>query len=759
MKAERLNQAFRDHSAWGGAVVPPGRVAETLAQESLVLTRGDCRYGFRADEPDLWVLGEDHLFGRRRPVPQVHEVALEKTAAVDLAELRPGDYVVHRDHGIGRYLGLERLQYGRHGVEAAAIEYQGGDRLYVPVDRLDVLTKYRSFGEDRPRLDRMGGRTWRARKRRVKKAAARVVRELAELYARRSTLPGFAFPPDDELQEAFEGEFEHVLTPDQERAVREIKRDMERPRPMDRLLCGDVGFGKTEVAVRAAFKAVNAGKQVVVLAPTTVLAMQHFQRFQMRFAEFPVRIAMLSRLVPPSEQRNLLDRVRKGDVDILIGTHRLLGKDLEFFDLGLVVIDEEQRFGVMQKERWKRFARQVDVLSMTATPIPRTLQMALTGLTRISTIRTPPRDRLAVQTYVLHFSPEVVAAAVEHEMERGGQVFVVHNEIRTLDAFAERLREWVPMARMVVAHGRMPPRRLEQEMMRFIQGQADVLVSTAIIENGLDLPNVNTLIVHQAHRFGLAQLYQLRGRVGRSQRRAYAYFLVPPAAELSETARKRLAALKEFTELGSGFRLAALDLELRGAGELLGKRQHGHVATVGFDTYLELIREAAAELQQRPYRPPPSVVLRVPETAEIPVDYMPSQRHRFYYYRRLGALTDPDQVEALRAELRDLYGPLPPPVEKLLQWTRLRAAAKSRGVVEISTRDREVIMVVRPDEDELRERWVTAVRETPGARFEPPDRVVLPWRKSSWDPQALVNWLVDKIPPQPAEDLLTPSPP
>jgi transcription-repair coupling factor (superfamily II helicase) len=741
LRAERFQALLRERLMQAGPVVPPEHLGAALRDDVLVLTYHPLHWGLEAPDLGLWVVPEDAVFGRRIAVEVRHRVPLERAQAMDLSALRPGDYVVHTEHGIGRFIGLQRLQYGERSVETVAIEYAGGDRLYVPVDRLDLVRKYVGPSDEPPALDRLGGRTWQAKQRRARQAVEGILRELVELYATRQVVEGFAFPPDDDLQQAFEAAFPYELTPDQKRAIEEVKRDMERSRVMDRLLCGDVGFGKTEVAMRAAMKAVLGGKQVAVLVPTTVLAFQHYMTFTRRFAEFPVRIAMLSRLVPEAEQRSILQALKRGDIDIIIGTHRLLSEDVEFLDLGLIVIDEEQRFGVLQKERLKQLRREADVLSMTATPIPRTLQMALSGLMEISLIRTPPRDRLAVQTHVVHFSPEIIRSAIEHELRRGGQVYFVHNEVETLDRMAALVQDLCPMARVAVTHGQMPPRRLEDTMLRFMRGDLDVLVTTTIIENGVDIPNVNTLIVNNAHRFGLAQLYQLRGRVGRSYRRAYAYLMVPPMAELSEVARRRLAALREFTELGSGFRLAALDLELRGAGELLGRRQHGHIQALGLDAYIEVIRQAVAELKNEPYRPPRRTTLRLPVDAEIPDDYMPSERHRMYYYRALAEADTVERVEALAQEIRDCYGPLPEAVENLLRLARLRVELQREGVTELSVQSDALVLRLDVPDDARLQAWLRRLARLPKARVEPPDRVVLPGWPRTAPVAELVDWL------------------
>ena len=503
-----------------------------------------------------------------------------------------GDLVVHVDHGIARYAGLGRPKGGSLNRDFMVLEFSHGDRLFVPVDRLDLVQKYSGVAGKKPALDRLGGPGWERVKAKAKKAVESMAKELLELYARRKAIKGYRFPDDTPWQKELEAAFPCEETPDQRHAIEEVKKDMESDRPMDRLLVGDVGFGKTEVAVRAAFKAVMDGKQVAMLAPTTVLAFQHFETFCQRYAPFPVRVEMVSRFRTAAEVRKTLDRLESGAVDVLIGTHRLLSKDVRFQDLGLLVVDEEQRFGVTHKERLKKISIGVDVLSMTATPIPRTLQMSLAGVRDLSVIETPPPGRMAIQTRIIPFRKNVLAQAIRQEIRRDGQVFVVHNRIETLPALARAVQEMVPEARVVMAHGQMREHELEKVMLQFVNHEADVLVTTTIIENGLDIPRANTIIVNRADRFGLAQLYQLRGRVGRSDQHAYAYFVVPGRQSLTEIARKRLQALQEFSDLGAGFRLAAADLEIRGAGELLGAKQHGHIAALGFDLYCQMLERA-----------------------------------------------------------------------------------------------------------------------------------------------------------------------
>jgi transcription-repair coupling factor (superfamily II helicase) len=587
----------------------------------------------------------------------------------DLRDLRPGDLVVHMDHGIGRFTGFRRVAVEGRQLEMLALEYHGSDSLLVPVERADLIQKYASGEADvNPRLDRLGGGSWRRRKARVKKAVREMAADLLRLAAVRHAARGFAFSPDSPWQREFEDAFEFDLTPDQDRAVSEIKRDMESTRPMDRLMCGDVGYGKTEVAIRAAFKAVLEGKQVAVLAPTTILVEQHLETFRRRFRSFPVETRMLSRFSTPAEAREVVTGLAEGKVDIVVGTHRLLAGNVRFRDLGLLVLDEEQRFGVAQKERLKRLRVETDVIAMSATPIPRTLNMSLSGLRDISLIETPPRDRQAVETSVLEFSEDVI------------------REARSIGAFAEWLRRVVPEARIVVAHGQMSERNLERAMRTFLDGEADVLLATAIIENGLDIPNANTLLVNRADRFGLAQLYQLRGRVGRSERLAFAYFLVPPGKTLSTTARSRLAAIQEFCELGAGFRIAARDLEIRGAGNLLGAEQHGFLEAVGFETYCQLLEEAVAELEGRDVATPREVELRLGLDLQLPDHYLPEPSLRLSFYKRLTACDNEEALTAFLDEMTDRYGPAPAQLEALAEAQRVRLAARRAAVMKVARR-------------------------------------------------------------------------
>ncbi len=601
----------------------------------------------------------------------------------DFRDLKPGDPVVHADHGVGRFVRMTRIGDEEDAPELVEIGYARGARLFLPVDRLDLLEKYTAGSAGgAPPLDRLGGTSWATRRRRVRRAMRDIAGDLIRLYATRRQIEGHAFPSETPGMDEFEDGFEWTETEDQTRAIREIFADMERSAPMDRLLAGDVGFGKTEVALRACFKAAMDGKQVAVLVPTTVLAAQHARLFERRFEPFPLRVEMLSRLRTPKQQREVVAGIGNGAVDIVIGTSRLLSKDVRFHDLGLLIVDEEQRFGVAFKERLKRMETRVDHLAMTATPIPRTLHMSLSGIRDMSVIETAPRDRMAIQTEVVPFDTGRITEAIRRELARDGQVYFVHNRVRSMEGMAALLRRLVPEARVLITHGQMRESALEKTLIRFQDGEADILLSTTIIENGLDLPRVNTILVNRADAFGLAQLYQIRGRVGRSSRRAWAYLLVPTGAPLSPAAEPRLAALREFSELGAGFRVAALDMELRGAGDLLGRAQHGHLEAVGFDLYCRLLEEAVAEA--RGEAPGRRCALKLRFSVRIPESYLPDVRTRMWLYKRCSAAGDLAALARLAAEVRDRFGPPPPEVEMLLEHSRLRVRAEALGYIAIT---------------------------------------------------------------------------
>jgi len=689
-RAERTVELLREYDLT--AVVADR--AETTAGSAVVVVTGQLSRGFRLGQAQLQVYAETDVFEEER-VGQDRRRAAARSFLADFRDLKAGDLVVHVDHGIGVFVGLRRLPVGSETLEFMELRYAGEDKLFVPVERLDLVQRY--SGATRAALDKLGGTTWEKARTRVKKAMRDMAGELLKLYAARKAVGGHAFGADTHWQEEFEAAFEFELTPDQLAAIADIKRDMEAPVPMDRLLCGDVGYGKTEVAMRAAFKAVLDGKQVALLAPTTVLAFQHLKTLRTRFAAFPVRIDMVSRFRSRTEQKATLADLEAGRVDVIVGTHRLLSKDVGFRDLGLLVVDEEQRFGVTHKERLKQMRRKVDVLTMTATPIPRTLNMSLVGIRDMSVIETPPRDRLAIQTHVVKFDPRVIASAVRHELERGGQVYVVHNRVESIHSLAGLVKRLVPEARVAVGHGQMAEEALEKVMVEFVAREHDVLVATTIIENGLDIPNANTLIVNRADRYGLAQLYQLRGRVGRSDRRAYAFLLVPPEDGLSQVARKRLAAIKEFSDLGSGFRVAALDLEIRGAGNLLGGQQSGHIEAVGFEMYMKLLEEAVRELKGEPAEEEARATVNLRVQLRIDEAYIPDMNQRLTVYRRLAAARSEDAIGAVLDEVRDRYGPLPESLLVLAEHARIRLLADRLRLEAVDRDGRFVVLRFRQD--------------------------------------------------------------
>ena len=658
----------------------------------------------------LLVLSDTEIFGwarvRRRPLPSRRRPAPESL----FGDLQPGDYVVHLDHGIGRYIGMVRKTIGGVEREYLEIEYASADRLFVPVQQAHRVSRYLGADDREPFMHRLGGTEWQTVRARAERAVRDLAADLLELYATRAVTHGHAYSPDTTWQRELEDSFPYEETEDQAQALEEIKRDMEQPRPMDRLLCGDVGYGKTEVALRAAFKAVMDGKQVAVLVPTTVLAQQHYYTFRRRLRAFPVNVEMLSRFRSPAEQDAVIEDLRHGTVDIVIGTHRLLSGDVAFKDLGLVVIDEEQRFGVSHKERLKRLRREVDVLTLTATPIPRTLSLAMSGARDMSVIETPPEERLPVRTYVSEHDEALIRRAILREVDRGGQVFYVHNRVQDIHDVADRLAEIVPEVTVAVGHGQMAEGELAQVMLGFAQGEYDVLLSTTIIESGLDIPNVNTIILDRADTLGLAQLYQLRGRVGRGSNRAYAYLFYKEP--LTDVARQRLQTIREATELGSGFRVAMRDLEIRGAGEILGAEQHGHIAAIGFDLYTRLLEKAVAELRAasgdtvdamrraqhavataRALEAGASIDL--PVSAYLPEDFMPDTQLRLRFYRRMARVESEEEVERLEQEMRDRFGVIAEPVEGLLYVLRVRTLAEASGIRAVS-RDESRITLVLP---------------------------------------------------------------
>ncbi len=640
----------------------------------VVISHGQLSGGFELVNARLVVITEGEIFGRRKR--KKREQSWETGNRLEpFTDLKAGDYVVHVNHGIGRYMGIVPLDIGDIRKEYLLIKYAGEDKLYVPTDQVSLLQKYLGAEVDSPRLSRLGGAEWNRVKNRVREAVRDMAQELLALYAARETVRGYAFGPDTIWQKEFEDTFPYEETPDQLRAISDAKKDMENPRPMDRLLCGDVGYGKTEVALRAAFKVVMESKQVAVLVPTTILAQQHYNTFRERFAGYPVTVEMLSRFRTPREQRQIVQDLKEGRIDIIIGTHRLVQEDIVFKDLGLLVVDEEQRFGVTHKEKLKKLRNSVDVLTLTATPIPRTLHMSLVGVRDTSLLETPPENRFPVQTYVLEEDPLLIREAIRRELGRDGQVYYVHNRVADLDNVAMWIRGLVPEARIIIAHGQMREEELEQIMLDFIDGAYDVLVCTTIIESGLDITNVNTLIVREANHFGLAQLYQLRGRVGRANRLAYAYFTFRKDRVLNEVAEKRLSAIREFTEFGSGYKIAMRDLEIRGAGNLLGAEQHGHIAAVGFDLYCRLLEEAVREARGQNEEQPVETVVELPVEAYIPNEFISDSNQKVEVYRRMASLQRSGNIADLEEELVDRFGDLPQAVQNLLRISQIRVMA------------------------------------------------------------------------------------
>jgi len=698
------------------------RLAEEASGGSvsaMVLVKAPLGEGAVFPDARLVLFGNADLF-ETLPQPE-RPRARPKTASFfsDFSDLKPGDFVVHVDHGIGQFEGLRQVAVEGAGGEFMLLRYAGDARLYVPLARLDLVQKYQSLGGAMPTLDRLGTAAWETRKARVRKSVGDLAEGLLALYAERKTTPARAFSRDTTWQKEFEDAFEFEETPDQQRAIDEVKRDMESTVPMDRLLCGDVGYGKTEVAMRAAFKAVADSAQVAVLAPTTVLAFQHYETFRRRFAAFPVRVALLSRFRSKSEQKKTLEELEAGKVDIVIGTHRLLSRDVKFHDLGLLVVDEEQRFGVAHKERLKEMRKNVHVLTMSATPIPRTLHMSLVGLRDMSVIETPPKDRLAIHTTVAPFSEGLVQRAMEEETVRGGQVFIVHNRVESIASLATLVKRLAPRARVVVGHGQMRETELEKVMLKFVRGEADVLVATTIIENGLDIPRANTILINRADRMGLSELYQLRGRVGRSNQRAYAYLLVPPEKALTGLARQRLAALKEFSDLGAGFRIAALDLELRGAGNLLGREQHGHIEAVGFDLYCQMMERAVAERKGEAAAPERRAALNLGLDIRIPPEYIESENLRLRIYKRVAGVTSEAEREEVRHELEDRFGPLPPAVANLLEYAVLKALAEKLLVASVDRHGDQIGVKFYDDTPLGPERLVKLIRKRRDLRLDP----------------------------------------
>jgi transcription-repair coupling factor (superfamily II helicase) len=695
------------------------------AVSSAYLIKGGVQRGAVLHDSLIAILGSEDLFETSDLIARQPTKSQLAAFAADVADLKPGDFVVHATHGVGCFLGIKELTQGDQKGDFMLIEYAAESKLYVPLTRLDLVQKYRGAGEAKPHLDRLGGVTWEKTKSRVKAKMRDMADELLKLYAQRRLAKGFGFSPDSNWQREFEDSFEYTATKDQLSAMTHIKGDMESDQPMDRLLCGDVGFGKTEVAMRAAFKAMGDGKQVAVLAPTTVLAFQHYETFRRRFNAFPVRIELASRFRSAKEVKATLEDLAAGKVDVLIGTHRLLSADVQFSDLGLLIVDEEQRFGVKHKERLKQLRHNVDVLTMSATPIPRTLHMSLLGLRDMSVLETAPKDRLAINTVVAHFNPELIKTAIEQELARQGQVYFVHNRVDTIFMRAASIQELVPNCRIGVGHGQMGEAELEKVLLGFMKHEYDVFVCTTIVENGLDIPLANTMIIENAERYGLSELYQLRGRVGRSNRRAYAYLLVPADTQLSEVARKRLAALKEFSDLGAGFKIAALDLELRGAGNLLGGEQHGHIEAVGYDTYVRLLEETVKELRGEEVPLEIHSTLNLGLDIRIPPEYITDEAQRLRSYKRIADVKDEEQAQRIADELADRYGPTPVEVSNLLRFSLLKTTAQNAGVESIDRRQSFANIKFHQQSKIDPFRLMELVRNAAGAQFTPAG--VLKW--------------------------------
>jgi transcription-repair coupling factor (superfamily II helicase) len=726
--AGRMEEICREHGT-GTRQLLPGDVPAFLDDPrpgAPHITFGPLGEGFHLPGEGILVITEEDIFGAkvRRPVPRPSKRAFMP----DFHLLKEGDCLVHVEHGIGTYSGLARMEVGGEETDFLIVSYQGGDKVYVPVHAMDAVQRYVSWEGHQPRIDRLGGKMWAATKRKAKKALVTLARDLLRLYAVRQSTPGHAFAADTPWQKEFEMAFEYTETEDQLRATAEIKADMEQPHPMDRLVCGDVGYGKTEVAMRAAFKAVMDDRQVAILAPTTLLVQQHLATFRGRFAPYPVRIEMLSRFVRASEQKKIVEDLSTGEVDVLIGTHRLLGKDVRFRKLGLVIVDEEQRFGVRHKEALKEFRETVDFLSLTATPIPRTLYLSMSGIRELSQIATPPENRLAVRNTVSRFDADLIREAVLREVRRGGQIFFIHNRVQSIGGIGNYLMRLIPEIRIGIAHGQMSERTLEKVMTGFRGGEYDLLLCTTIVESGLDIPNANTMIINRAEIFGLAELYQLRGRIGRSRHRAYAYFLVPSEGGLSPAARKRIEVIRDFAHLGAGFQIALYDLEIRGAGSVLGYRQSGNIANLGFDLYTKLLRETIRELQGEPAveERPAKISLSLPTF--IPENFVESINQRLTLYKKIADASSDADLEEITGELRERFGPPPEPVLHLLRGARLKIAAENLDVKSLDWREDGLRLSFYPQAPVAPEKIVAALKEAPpGSRLMDQDRLLLCW--------------------------------
>ena len=716
-----------------------------VAPDVVTITGGAMARGFAFDDIGITAYSEWDLFEPPTSTRIGGKRRASEAFVTDLRDLKVGDYIVHIDHGVGRFHGLQRIPFGENEREVMEIEYSGGGKLLMPMENLNLIQKYSGGDEAQPLLDKLGGTTWARKKASVKKAMRDMADELLKLYATRQMVHGHAFSKDSPWQFEFEEAFEFDETEDQESAIEDVKADMESRKPMDRLLCGDVGYGKTEVAMRAAFKSVMDGKQVAVLAPTTVLAFQHHRTFLRRFASFPVTIELLTRYYSAKEQKEIVRKLETGEIDVIIGTHRVLSKDINFKDLGMLVIDEEQRFGVAQKERLKQMKKAVDVLAMSATPIPRTLHMSMVGIRDISVIETPPKDRLAIQTALVPFNDEFIRDAIAFEIDRGGQVFFVHNRVESIYAMKEYLENLIPGLRAIVGHGQMDERELERAMLAFINREYDVLIATTIIENGIDIPACNTILINHAERFGLSQLYQLRGRVGRSDRLAFCYLLVPSDRVLSSDARKRLSAIQEFSDLGAGFRIAAKDLEIRGAGNILGGEQSGEIAAVGFEMYTKLLEETIREMKGERIEEEVETSMNLGVDIYIPKSYVGEENLRMTFYKKIASAQTAQRIDDIRNEMRDRFGALPPNVESLLHFVNVKQFAQRIGVISIVREGARCIVKVTQTAKIDPNKLLELMHEDPQVKFSPNGVLSFPLKVQGTDVIDAIEELLQRI--------------
>lgn len=715
-QADRLREILSNYEVTVDEVV--NHWSMIASGRGLSICMGRLSKGFAWPELGIYVVSEDEIFGAKRSRSKLRTPGGDgKLSVTTYSQLNVGDMVVHEEHGIGRYGGLCKMEIGEKVNDFLVIEYASNDRLYIPADRISILQKYIGVDENDPKLDQLGGRSWDLARQKAKKSIREIAKQLVEIYALRKHRKGFAFSPPDNTYREFEATFEHEETPDQSKTIEDVLSDMESERPMDRLVCGDVGFGKTEVAIRAAFKSVMDGKQVALLVPTTVLAEQHYETFVKRMAPYPMRIGVLSRFKTKAEQKEIIGKARSGKMDIVIGTHRLIQKDVSFRDLGLLIVDEEQRFGVKQKEALKKYRALVDVLALTATPIPRTFQLSLLGIRDLSIIETPPEDRLAIQTHLSPYDDGTITHAIESELKRGGQVFFVHNRVQTIDEMNRRLKRLVPGASFAVAHGQMKERDLENTMIRFLKREIDVLVCTTIIESGLDIPSVNTIIINEVDRFGLSQIYQLRGRVGRASDMAYAYLLLSDGAVLTREAEKRLRALMDFSHLGAGIQLAMHDLKIRGGGNILGFSQSGHISAIGYELYLRLIEQTIAELKGEEWHEEVNPEINVNISAYLPSDFISDMDVRLNLYRRLSSIRTEDELDAVVEEMGDRFGPSPIEVSNLICVMKVRLLLKKMGITRLEVGQDGLVFTFSPDANVKPERLVNLVGKQP-RRFQ-----------------------------------------